>query len=41
VLTPHGWWSGDELVHRATGASAWLDHCGVRERVPVPALVDE
>ncbi len=34
-------WSGDELLARAGGASAWLDGLGFPVGAPVPVLVDE
>ncbi len=40
IVTHHETWSGDELLRRAAGASAWLDGIGAPRGRPVAALVD-
>jgi acyl-CoA synthetase (AMP-forming)/AMP-acid ligase II len=41
VVDDDATWSGEELLARAGGASAWLDELGFSVGAPVPALVDE
>jgi acyl-CoA synthetase (AMP-forming)/AMP-acid ligase II len=41
VITSDLEWSGDELLHRAGGAAAWLAARGFGPGVGVPVLVDE